>query len=328
MEYNNLILEEKITCRKIKSKAKTLLIGQISKTNLDKIEDPNIANTFEFKKIKIKFDNCDNKNFELVKGLLINSTIIISTGSNPKISDSHILVFPGYLGEIYHMPDDMIEMNIFFKNFFPQKIITKQSELYFMIWFRKIIPEKIFIKSTIGYNHNKLVLDTLNTIVHGNITFVEKIFIQQTQTFNLISKAKNNNPIEKKCNFDNICRGFWIRIDIKDYNNLKELKFIINGLDRFVFTQEQIELIGIKKIHNNYVLIYLDLEIGNLEWKLPSDINKIKQIYSNSLNCSRVLEKKFTFKFESNYIHNNIQITSLSLNLIDISNNKLLWKYW
>lgn len=330
---NNILnLEERITCNKIKSKAKTLLFGQLILN--EHISNEHITNTIQFSNIKINLINSNN--IELIKSLLIDSTIIISTSSNPKSSHSHILVLPGFLSEILNISPNSFELNIFFNNFFSNNIPINMTNLYFMIWFKKIIPHNIITKSSINYCLNKLELTDKNTISIPDIYTSEyKYFmVQQTQTFN-ISYNKPNKisntyfEIIKKCNFENMCRGFWIKMTLYDYNNLKKIKLLLNGHNRFELRKEQIELMDIKKnISNNFVLIFINLEFGNIQWNLPSTIDEIKHIYSNSLNCSRIDIINFLFGFENNFVSSNIQISALTLNLLHSRTNHILYKYF
>ena len=330
---NSLILEEKITCGKIKSKAKTILVGKINGTylckndNINTIKETDIINTIKFENIKIKFNN---ENTGFIKNELLNSTIIISTNSNPKESKSHILIFPGYLGEICNESCNEMKLNIYFNNFFPNNIPLNYENLYFMIWFKKIIPSGIILNSFINYDFDKLFLN------ENCITEQKFLYVQQLQTFNFktmsfkkIVDNQNSLIAMKNFNFCHLSRGFWIRMNIFDYDNLIKLKITLNGLDRLILSKLQIELMGIKKnTQLNCVLIYLDLEFCNLEWKLPKDINQISQIFLNSLNCSRIDRIKFIFEFDSSHIKNDIQISSLSLNMLDIQTNNILYKYF
>lgn len=163
----------------------------------------------------------------------------------------------------------------------------------------------------------------------------ECLSIQQTQTFNTICKNKNSsisstlNGIVKKTNFEAMCRAFWIKINLMDYNNLTEFKILLNGHDRIIMNKKQMELICDKKlICNSHVLIFLNLEIGNNDWTLPQDWKQISCIYSNSLNGSRIDNFQFCFRFEKPFIHDDIQITSLSLNNLLLNSNTLTIKYF
>ena len=197
-----------------------------------------------------------------------------------------------------------------------------------MIWFKKIIPTKIITNSYINYDLVKLKISNTNIMI-DETNLNKYMYIQQIQTLNVISGAKSIDQIEKKCIFENICRGFMIRMYLSDYNNLKQFKIILNGHVRIELTKCQIELMDIKKfISMNHVLIYLDLEIGNLKWGLPQSIDEIRSIYSNSLNCSRIDTNVFKFEFDTKYIQNNIQISSLSLNFLNIKTNELKYKYF
>lgn len=323
---NTIILEERVTCGKIKSYAKTFLIGEINNNiSLDENNNENKINTIKLLNIQTQFDNSNYNNIELVKSSLIDSTIIISSEPNPKSSDTHILVFPGYLAKIKKISENKLNIDIYFNNFFPFNIPLNQNKLYFIIWFKKIIPSNIIIKTTINYEFNKLELTDLNTLSLDD----KYILVQQTQTLNVISKAKLTNKIIKSCCFENLSRGFWIKMLLSDYYNLKEIKLLLNNQDRITLTIYQIELMGITQfIENNSILIFLNLEFDNNDWNIPLSNKDIIKIYSNSLNCSRIDNIKFIFEFNTNYINSDIKITSLSLNCLNLISNTLKYKYF
>jgi hypothetical protein len=327
-----LFLEEKITCGKIKSKAKTLLSGQIIyKKNIiptDLNSNPNIIigdniskiNTVKFTCIKISYDNSNIANIQIIKSLLGDSTIIISTSPNPKSTDSHLLVFPGFMIKINDSYPNELNLDIFLDNFFPNSIPINNANLYFMIWFNKLLPQNIIVKSSINLSFGELILNDSNTkIFHPNIN--EYLPIQQTQTLNIKKKHTDNNSCEivKDCSYlSNMCRGFWIRMHLLDYNNLKTFRITLNEHDRLILSIEQMELLEITKIiENNFVLIFINLNFDSIEWNLPKDINSIREIYSNSLNVGRIDTVKFIFAFKKKCINSHIQITSLSLNFLD-----------
>jgi len=109
---NLLNLEEKITCGKIKSNAKTIFIGNLNKVN--KQSENNIENiifpSINVDKFIIKYGNSND--FNLLCSHLLNSTIIISNSSNPKESISHILVLPWYLSVINKLDNNQINLHI------------------------------------------------------------------------------------------------------------------------------------------------------------------------------------------------------------------------
>lgn len=344
----NLILEEKITCGKIKSKAKTIMISQVP----IKYINNNISNpidTIKFSNIKINIPNINaDTNLTQVISLLMDSTIIISTQSNPKvhIPASHLLVLPGYLIFSDRFTNKTIDKNLqtitlnfdlFFSNFFPSNIPLGNTNIYFMIWFKKIIPQNIITNISVNYFFSKLILNESNVINfkkednNNNVIYTQKLLcVQQTQTYNVMCANTYTNLIVKKCCFENMCRGFWIKILHSDYNNFDMIELELNGNTRFNLSQNQIELLGIKKnIFSNYILIFINLEFEDMTWNLPQDINKIAKIYSNSLNCSRIDNVKFKFKLNNkHYIKDNIVITSLNLNLFDYINYKFKYELW
>ena len=327
-----LILEERITCGKIKSNVKTLLFGQLNGDGFDENDD-NKINTFKLLNVVVEFNNLNNINF--IKSLLADTIIIISTEPNPKSSNSHILVFPGYLMDIKKISLYELELDIFFNNFFPHNIPINKNKLYFMIWFGKQIKTNTIIKTSINYKFDELKLNDSNTIslesneMEINKKIIKYLLIQQTQTFNVICNTKAINKIMKICKFRNMCRGFWIKMLNLDYDNLKLIILSLNGYNRLELTQYQIELMGIKKyISNNYILIFMNLELDKIEWKMPTSREDVNIIYLNSLNCSRIDTVKFIFEFTGNFINSDIKITSLSLNFLNSKNNTLKYKYF
>lgn len=319
---NNIELSERTTCGKIKSKAKTILVCQIDKNhtlNKDK-ENTLIIPTIEIDKFIINYNNLND--YETIYSHLIHSTIIISNSPNPKESHSHILVLPGYLCEIkINNISHNIDVKINFKNFFPHNIPININNLHFMIWFNNIIPNKLIDKINLSYKLTDIEINKCNTI---NNNF---LLIQQTQTFNVICKNKIADIIIKNTLFNNICRVFWIKFDLIDYNNLDEFTIKLNGQIRLILTKKQIELICDKKIiSNKYALIFINLEFCSSDWSLPQDLKEIRKIFSNSLNTSRIDNIKWYFKFANKFTNNNIQITSLSGNILSLDNNIMDWK--
>lgn len=320
---NSLNLEEKITCGKIKSKAKSMFVGNLNKVNEqseNNIEDI-IFPSINIDKFEIKYENIYNCN--LIISYLIDSTIIISNSPNPKDSSSHLLVLPGYLCEINKIADNQIEFDINFKNFFPSNIPININSLYFMIWFKNLLPEGIVNKISMEYELENVKIDKSNLINYYYLP------VQQTQTFNVICKNKILEQVIKKTDFNNMCRVFWIKLNIVDYNNLDEFRIELNGRTRLTMTKNLIEMVCEKKIINsNYILLFVNLEFGSNDWFLPTNLSSISQIYSNSCNMSRFNTTKFYFKFSNKYINDNIKITSLSINYLIPMDNNIQWKYF
>jgi hypothetical protein len=99
-QINNIDLEEKITCGKIKSKAKTLWVVKINenpKPNKD-TENTLIVPTIKVNKIIINYTN--SSDYDTIYSYLVNSIILVSNSPNPKNTYSHILVLPCHLCEI------------------------------------------------------------------------------------------------------------------------------------------------------------------------------------------------------------------------------------
>lgn len=321
---NLLNLEEKITCGKIKSKAKTIFIGNLNKVNNQNEDNGEniIFPSINVDKFIIKYGNSND--FNLLCSHLLNSTIIISNSSNPKESTSHILVLPGYLTVINKLDNYQINLHINFKNFFPSNIPTNINSLYFMIWFKNLLPEGIVNQIDMKYILENTQINKSNLIDDNKY-----LTIQQTQTFNVLCGNKTSEQVIKKTNFNNMCRAFWIKFNILDYNNLIEFKIELNGHTRLVMTKNLVEMMCEKKIINsNYLLLFVNLELGNGDWFLPIDLNVISQIYLNSCNMSRIDTIKFYFKFSNKYTNDNIQITSLSVNNLRFTDNNIRWKYF
>lgn len=325
-QINNLELEEKITCGKIKSKAKTLLVNKINGIPLPNKETENtlIIPTIKINKITINYTN--SVDYDKICHYLINSTIVISNSSNPKDTNSHILVLPGYLCEIKNFGSNKIEIDIRFKNFFPHNIPANINDIYFMIWFKNLLPNGLIEKTNLSTELMDVPINKSNIIKIDNSNFLS---VQQTQTFNVICKNKTLDMIVKKTDFNNMCRVFWIKINLQDYNNLEKINLELNGQSRLDLGKKQIELVCDKKIiYGGYVLIFLNLELGSCDWTLPQDWKQISHIYANSLNTSRIDSIKWSFKFANKFTHDNIQITSLSLNNLSLYYNNLCWKYF
>lgn len=325
-QINNLELEEKITCGKIKTKAKTLWAVKNNKNPTPNKDTENtlIIPTIKVNKIIINYTN--SVDYDTICSYLVNSTIVISNSPNPKDSNSHILVLPGYLCEMKKNGSNKIEMDMRFKNFFPHNIPANTNDIHFMIWFKNLLPNELIEKTNLSTELIDVPINKSNIIKTDNSNFLS---VQQTQTFNVICKNKTSDIVVKKTNFDNMCKVFWIKINLLDYNNLKEFKLELNGHSRLYLGKKQMELVCNKKIiYGGYILIFLNLELGSGDWTLPQDWNQISSIYSNSLNTSRIDSIKWSFKFANKFTHDNIQITSLSLNNLSLYNNNLHWKYF
>lgn len=320
--FNNIELDKRITCGKIKSKAKTLFVRQINKKCMfnEHKEENLIIPTIEIDEITFNYINLND--YDTIKTYIINSTIIISNSNNPKETNLHVLILPGYLCDIKKTNDHKIKININFKKFFPYNIPININNLYFMIWFKNIISDIIIDKTYVSYKITNIEINKFNMIDNG-------LSVQQTQTFNIICQNKISNTVIKKTIFDNMCRAFWIKFNIIDYNNLDELKIDLNNFPRIILTKRQINMICEKIIiSNNYVLIFLNLEFGSNDWSLSHDLKQISKTYSNAINASRIDSIKWYFKFINNFTYDNIQITSLSLNLLSFGDNLLKWKYF
>ena len=323
---NLLNLEEKITCGKIKSKAKTLLTGKINYDLVLNKETDNEIIIPTIKMNKIIMNYTSTIHYGIICSYFINSTIIISKSPNPKQSDSHILVLPGYLCELKKIDKNQIEIDLMFKNFFPHNIpINNKCNIFFMIWFKNILPNQLIETTYLSTELIDISINKHNIIDVNN----RSLLVQQTQTFNIICKNKTIDTIVKKTNFNNICKGFWIKINLMDYNNFQEFNIELNGYLRLRVTQKNIELICEKKIIcNEYILIFLNLELGSSEWNLPQDMMEIYNMYSNSLNASRIDSIKWKFKFTNKFTNDDIQITSLSLNTLSLYDYSLGWEYF
>lgn len=322
-----MTLEEKITCGKIKSKAKTILVGNFKKSDVENINNDDDIIVPTICVDKIIFSHSDSNDFNLIISYLLNSTIIISNSPNPKDSIKHILVLPGYLCEINKLNNNKIQVEIKFKNFFPSNIPININTLYFMIWFKNILPTGLVNQIQILYKSENTLINKLS-IINNKGEF--SLPVQQTQTFNIICKDKTSDQVIKRTNFDNMCRAFWIKFNIIDYNNLQEFMIELNSHPRLCLTKNLIEIICEKKIiSSNYIVVFVNLELGSKDWFLPNDLLNISRIYSNSCNMSRIDTIKIKMKFLNKYTSDNIQITSLSgNNLKFMSNNLLEWKYF
>jgi len=109
---NNINLEERITCGKIKSKAKTLLMGKNNKnliSNKD-MENMLIIPTIKINKIIINYAN--STDYDKICSYLLNSTIVVSNSSNPKDSNlistqiNNICIYPYVSNKLICMNDN------------------------------------------------------------------------------------------------------------------------------------------------------------------------------------------------------------------------------
>lgn len=320
-----LKLVEKITCGKIKSKAKTLWVGKINKNQISNKDTENtlIIPTIKVNKITINYTN--SVDYDKICSHFINSIIVISNSSNPKDSNSHILILPGYLCEIKKIGSNQMEIDMMFKNFFPHNIPANANDIYFIIWFKKLLPAGLINKIELSIEQTDVPINKCNIIKR----LYDYISVQQTQTFNVICKNKTLDVVVKKTHFKNMCRVFWIKINLLDYNNLEEFNLELNGRSRLMLGKKHMELVCDKKIiYGGYVLIFINLELGSNDWTLPQDKEQISHMYSNSLNTSRIDVVKWNFKFANKFTHDDIQITSLSLNTLRLNDNHLEWKYF
>lgn len=332
-EKKILEFEEKITCGKIKSKAKTILVS-----NIDKIIDynsvnkagNNITNLQTLKLGTITFDFVEPTNFDLICNYLTNSKIIISNQSDPKNSLFHIIEIPGYICNIKKISPTQLELDANFKKFFPinipiyNKFYPGLEKIHIMIWFKNMIPNELIKKTTIVYKLENIEINESNSFKNNLIP------VQQTQTFYTICKNKTLDIVKKTTNFNNMSRAFWIKMNKIDYENLNEIKLELNGQTRITLDRKKCELICDKKnIVDNNVLIFLNLELDddNNDWSLPSNLCQISKIYSNSLNCSRIDKIVWHFKFENKFTNGDIFITSLCLKELSIDYNKLLERF-
>ena len=326
INYNGeqiLELEEKITCGKIKSKTKTILVGKINNNLMSNKDTENtlIIPTIKVNKITINYTNLVDH--EKICSHFVNSTIVISNSSDPKDTSYHILILPGYLCGIKKNGLNQMEIDIKFKNFFPHNIPANVNVIHFMIWFKELLPDGLI-------NKTELSIEPLNVSVN-KCDIIKNIYIsvQQTQTFNVICKNKTLDVVVKKTRFENMCRSFWIKLNLTDYNNLEEFNLELGEHSRLTLGKKQIELVCDKKIiYSEYVLIFINLEFGSEHWTLPQDKEQISRVYSNSLNASMIDVIKWNFKFANKFTYDNIQITSLSLNTLRLSYNYLNWKYF
>lgn len=313
-EFNNLNLEETIYYKKIKSKAKTIYVGEYD--NLNPIE-VNSKKTIYIGKIIINYSN--NESYNLIYNKLLNASLVISNSSDINLLNLYILCLPIYLCEIKKISSNQLELNINFNNFFPWNIPIVNNSLYFIIKFENIIENNLITKINLAYKLYNLEIEKDNMFENDYIP------IQLVQTFNIKCKNKIiDKIIKKKILFNNMCRAFWIKMNLIDYNNLDELIMEFNGHNRFELKKYQIELICEKKIlHNDYIILFLNLEFNNNDWYLPKNKLEISKIYSNSCNMSRIDTNRLYLKFTNNYINDDIKITSLNLNLLSIYNNGL-----
>ena len=218
---------------------------------------------------------------------------------------------------------------------------NSKKNFYLIILFNNLVRNDLIlssyneyelIKTNLDDNENYYICEQENYQLpnHFNINQIinfighKLIFIQDTQTENVLSSEISSSILKINIPFNFMCRGFWFKMHKIDYDNLKRFKIMINGQNRCNFDIFQLELLELnKKYIDNCVVCFFNLEFNSKEWGLPKTISKSKEIYSNSLNLSRIDSTKFIFEFESDLLASEyISITSLNNNLLGIQNIK------
>ena len=330
---NKILMKKKIYCNKIISRAKTLIVENI---NLNELKNYSVIN---IDKIELDFglEQLTLEKYNNMCSLLNNSQIIISADPNPTNDFIKLLTVPGHLFN-YTQISNKIEIDFNFSKFYPNGIPINFNKFFpneIPINFNKFFPNEIPINKILYVNimFDKLVCDELNydfyicyNLVEESIPSTshvnETIFVQDTQTFRSHKSLMVNSILDIKIRFRYMCRGFWIRMGLNDYENLNRFKILLNGQIRLELDYNLLDMVVSKKIiGNNEMIFYLNLEFDETDWNLPKDIESCKQIYSNSCNMSRIDTIRFFFEFEKDYIDNKfITISSIYSKLVYCSN--------
>jgi hypothetical protein len=122
-------------------------------------------------------------------------------------------------------------------------------------------------------------------------------------------------------------------MNLLDYNNIEIFKMTLNGHTRFEFSLVHLNMFVSKKyiLNNNEILFYLNFELETTDdlnndiFQISTDINELKKIYANSLNCSRIDSIVFSFELNSTNLNDDIYISSIYANLLNIFNNDYLY---
>jgi len=343
MEPNKIIttqLEKLIYYNKNKKKNKLLLKSLPLKKCLNKLVSCSVK-ILSFS-VQLSHDNM----LEKVKWDLTNSKIILSIDSNPQNESNYIVQIPGFLcGLESDSNSKTITVNIPIENFIPNNLPIDScsfNQIYFFILFMTNTYTTYIEKAKFQFEQLKPIditsknflnlfniLDSKDYFKFGpnNVLEIDSPtnniyqFGQNTQIQNIKCKSEK---FSTRVNFDNLCRGFWIKINSKDLDKLIVLKLLINGQDN-EYTLERIYLLFDITIIGEYSIIFLNLECGSGNWELPKDFSQCKQIYSNSLNLSRIDSFKVSFEFNQKKFFNckYITICSLYSNIIGINKSEI-----
>ena len=149
--------------------------------------------------------------------------------------------------------------------------------------------------------------------------FLEYIFLNNEQRRQLASNEQSaviqqilkvgqyedtNSTTSIRLNSKGCTKGFFIKGNIDEITNMK---FIINGRERFTFTKTMINLYT-TKISNN--MFYVSLS-GNTNYQILSE-----ESYINSINMSRIDIATMDFQFLNNNSQKKIEIYSVTMNIL------------
>jgi hypothetical protein len=124
-----------------------------------------------------------------------------------------------------------------------------------------------------------------------------------------------------------MCRGFWIKFCSEDFDKLENLEFLLNGHKSCKMDKDQLILTTLIKSVCGYQIIFINLQLGLMELDLSKNFDKCKEIYSSSLNLSRIDNFKISFNFSSDFLSSNpITVSSVYSNILgmEISNLNLV----
>ena len=257
-----------------------------------------------------------------------------------------MITIPGFLCDFYWTNKNQLEFDIKFNDFIPNGI---QNQYYLLIQMKKLIESNLILDMDICADAHQIVESDLlsncyyklnliydpncekdpNTNSKKDLEYYPKDpniyyqFIQDT-TIVVISQPKlNNNCLKCKLNYLNgMCRGFWIKMNLLDYNNLQSFTMNLDGHERFNLSSDELEILFKKKQIGLDIVIFINFELLSTDWdfSIPKNFTLCKKIYSNNCNMKRNDSIKVEFKFCVDYlVSNKINIIFLNGNLIEIS---------
>ncbi len=353
-------MEQKVYCSKKKSYTNTLLFAKINLPNLEPNVNSEKIKTLHVNKIQFKL-NPLSLDYDFFESLLKDSTIIISSSQNPKLFKEHLTTTPGFLCDFYWTNKNQLEFDIKFNDFIPNGIpdlnpapnqIPNQNQYYLLIQMKKLIESNLILDMNICIDAHQIIesdllsncyykLDLIydpNCKKDPNINSKKDLeyhpkdpniyyqFIQDTRTAVISQPKLNNNCLKCNLNYLNnlngMCRGFWIKMNLLDYNNLQSFTMNLDAHERFNLSLDELEILFKKKQIGLDIVIFINFELLSTDWdfSISKNFKLCKKIYSNYCNMKCFGSIKVEFKFcVDHLISKKINIIFLNGNLIEIA---------